>query len=105
MYLLMIYVIYTTYDPVFLLVFVPGMREMEVLRVSQSICSDGSQLRQAKVIHEGLGYPSAYFLIAVDCELNTTRNHTKLLRFHCKFTHLGSDIEDALVRDNQEISI
>lgn len=81
------------------------MREMEVLRVSQSICSDGSQLRQAKVIHEGLGYPSAYFLIAVDCELNTTRNHTKLLRFHCKFTHLGSDIEDALVRDNQEISI
>lgn len=105
MYLFIIYVKYVSYDPIFLLILIPSMGEKEVFWISKSICTNWAKFGKTEVIHKGLSNPSFNLFFTINSKFNSSRNHTKLLRFYSEFTHLGCYIKNTFMGNNQEVSI
>lgn len=90
-------------------------RCLKVPRASQTICADWSQVRQNEVRFKGLTYVAAVeaalavlavkLRIAVDHELDTARNDADLQRLDNHAAKLGRDVEVALLRYDEPVTI
>lgn len=82
-------------------------RGLKVSRVGQSIGADGSQFRQLKMTGlVELEYVSSYRTLGEGHAIpDASRHHTDLVGPDEEPPHLGLDVHDAVLRDNEEVSI
>ena len=86
-------------------ILVPSDRELKISRISKSICSYRSKIRNHKVAFVDLNKPPSSISLTFDCKLNTSLNYSNLLWMDDQNSIFSLNLHNSLLGHEKHVTI